>query len=181
MFRFCLFLFAAAFLSSSVAFAQTADTIEATVASKTFSFTDSYRFQDYSTVMTGELLTGGITTTATVTKYVSEIQTKTVTRYTLQIVNGRIALVPTQVEKQVTVYKPVYENQEVTLPEVSGAWYSWGGTYSLWLINSRTTTDLVWGYGIRNGTTIRGFVIYISSTSPVPTGIYHVATATPAL
>lgn len=181
MSRLTLLLAVALLLPSSVAFSQTADSIDAAVASKSFSFTDTYQFLDYSTATTGQLLTGGITTTATVTKYVPETQTKTVTRYSIQIVNGRIAIVPTQVEKQVTVYKPVYENVETTLPEVSGVWYSWGGKYSLWLINSKTTTDLVWGYGTRNGTTLHGFVIYVSSTSPVTTGIYQVTTATPAL
>ena len=182
MSRFCLLLVAALLLPSSIICAQTtADSIDATVKSKSFSFTDTYQFLDYSTALTGELLTGGITTTADVTTYTPEIQTKTVTKYSFQIVNGRISIVPTQVQKQVTVYVPSTTTQEVTLPEITGAWYSLGGTYSLWLINSKTTSDLVWGYGIRNGSTIYGFVIYISMTSPVPTGIYYVNTAPAAL
>jgi hypothetical protein len=175
--QFCI-LFAIALLCLVFprgAIAQDANIINVGITARNYQFLDRYQFQHYTTANNGVLITGGFTTTATATRYVPEVRTKTVPYTVVVVINGKRQFETRYREVRYIVYVPVKETSELELPEVKGKWYSLSHrTHSVWLVCSARPTGVVFGVGFRQGQQIDGCIIYLLASRRL-TGIYEVS------
>lgn len=160
-------------LAASAASAQPGpDSVPVTLKGDDFEFSDVYEFLE-----TGALNTGGIESTATVTRFVPEQRVRQVTKTVYRIINGRLVPMTIVADEAYTVYVPVQENFDFVLPPLKGVWFGAGlDGISVWLINSAGPSGLVFGFGTRHGESVDGIVSYLTIGSGPPSGVYQVST-----